>query len=292
MTALLQYVYAVTRSADCRLPEDLRGIGGAPVAVVEEDGLAAAVTAVPAADFEEAPLRARLEDLEWLERTARAHQHVVDAVAATGCALPLRLATVYRDERGVRQLLTSGRERFGSAFALLEGRDEWGVKIYTDSGPAAPANGSAAPAGTRARPASGRDYLRQRQQQRKAQESTRQQADDRAREAHEALARLAERSRLHRPQDSRLSGASGQNVLNGAYLVDREEAAAFRSLVSELAGRAAGLRIELTGPWAPYSFTSADSDAYAGTGTGPANSSGPTNGAGSGRAAGAEGMAR
>ncbi|WP_432094963.1 GvpL/GvpF family gas vesicle protein [Streptomyces sp. bgisy100] len=286
MTALLSYVYAVTRSADCRLPEDLRGIGGAPVAVVAEDGLAAAVTAVPAADFEEAPLRAHLEDLDWLERTARAHQHVVDAVAATGCALPLRLATVYRDEQGVRQMLALGRERFGPAFALLEGRDEWGVKIYTESGPSAPADASAAPAAGRARPASGRDYLRQRQQQRKTQESTRQQADDRAREAHEALTGLAERSRLHRPQDSRLSGASGQNVLNGAYLVDREEAVAFRSLVSELADRAAGLRIELTGPWAPYSFTSADSDAYAGTGAGP------TNGTVGGRASGAEGTAR
>jgi hypothetical protein len=39
-------------------------------------------------------------------------------------------------------------------------------------------------------------------------------------------------------------------VLNAAYLVKTE--AALRQVVEEHTGRA--LRLELTGPWAPYSF--------------------------------------
>jgi hypothetical protein len=256
MTRVLQYAYAVTRAADCKLPDRLRGVVGAPVLTVPADTIAAVVSPVPAADFDERPLRAHLEDMHWLELTARSHQHVVDAVAAAACALPLRLATVYRGEEGVRRMLVADRERFEAAFAVLEGRDEWGVKIYADLSPApGAADASAAAEGPRVRPASGRDYLRQRQRDRQAREDTWQRADDWAREVHETLGRIAEHSKLHRPQDARLSHATGQNVLNGAYLVPRAEASAFAALVGQLADRAVGLRIELTGPWAPYSFT-------------------------------------
>ncbi|MGP3948952.1 GvpL/GvpF family gas vesicle protein [Streptomyces sp. 7N604] len=259
--AELQYAYAVIRAEDCPLPEGLRGVGGTPVLAVRASGFAAVVSPVSAAEFDEVPLRTHLEDMRWLEETARSHQRVVDAVARAGCALPLRLATVYRGEESLRGMLASGRERFEATFALLDGRDEWGVKIYADIDPATgtaaadPGAGAAASTGGRVRPASGRDYLRQRQRHRRAQEEAWQEAEDRAREAHQALGRFAEHTRLHRPQDARLSGATGRNILNGTYLVRREEADAFAALVGEQAGRAVGLRIELTGPWAPYSFT-------------------------------------
>jgi len=45
-------------------------------------------------------------------------------------------------------------------------------------------------------------------------------------------------------------------VLNGSYLVDRDRADAFATLVRALAdGNAArGLALEITGPWPPYHF--------------------------------------
>ncbi|MEE1928260.1 GvpL/GvpF family gas vesicle protein [Streptomyces sp. TRM 70351] len=259
----LEYVYAVGRPG-LVLPGGLHGVAGSPVRLVAGDGVVAVVGTVPAADFDEAPLRARLEDLAWLERTARDHQHVVAAVAGAGDALPLRLATVCRDEDGVRRMLTAGRERFAAAFAVVEGREEWGVKAHTEPAPAPagavdpPAGGAGGNgAGGGGRPVSGRDYLRRQRERRQVREVASREAETWAREAHRALSAAAERSRLHRPQDARLSGASGQNVLNGAYLVSREAADAFAAQVRELAGRAPGLRVELTGPWPAYSFADA-----------------------------------
>ncbi|MEU2792988.1 GvpL/GvpF family gas vesicle protein [Streptomyces sp. NPDC007100] len=250
----LLYTYAVARAGSA--PQDgLLGVADAPVETVTEGALAALVSRVPAADFEEEALRAHLEDMAWLERTARAHRSVVDTAAAHFCVLPLRLVTVHRDERGVRQVLAQRAEEFLSTLVSLEGRVEWGVKAYVDDAgtakPAVPANGSA-----RQAPAdgSGRDFLRRRLAHRQAQEQSQRRADELARAAHEALEEFAERSRLHRPQDARLSGAGGRNVLNGAYLIPREQAGAFAGLVGELADRSPGVRIELTGPWAPYSF--------------------------------------
>ncbi|MCM0679002.1 GvpL/GvpF family gas vesicle protein, partial [Micromonospora phytophila] len=79
-------------------------------------------------------------------------------------------------------------------------------------------------------------------------------AADAAAAVHAALAGQAVAARRHAPQDRRLSGAPTAMVLNGAYLVDQGTFAGFRDLVGSLAHRHPELRLELTGPWPPYSF--------------------------------------
>lgn len=62
-----------------------------------------------------------------------------------------------------------------------------------------------------------------------------------------------ERAR-HRPQQGRLAQGAGENVANDAYLVPRPAAEEFRRRVLDTAGDLPGVRVEVTGPWAPYSF--------------------------------------
>ncbi|MBI0298566.1 GvpL/GvpF family gas vesicle protein [Streptomyces sp. PRKS01-29] len=270
MTEGLRYAYAVVR--DTGAPEaaldaltaleGVTGVAGESVYAVRHLGLAALAGVVPAEDFDEGPLRERLEDMAWLEKMARAHQRVVDTAGAESCVIPVRLATVCHGDEGLRRMLATGRERFAAALDRLEGRVEWGVKAYATQ-PAAeepPAAGAADAASTPNSPGtmSGRDYLRRRKAQRQAAERRWGDTEEGARLAHDTLSGLAEQSRLHPPQDPRLSGISDRNVLNAAYLVRREDSAGFAERVGELAGRTPALRVELTGPWAPYSFTAMD----------------------------------
>ncbi len=275
MTEGLRYAYAVVRDTDApeaaldalTALEQVPGVAGEPVVAVRHLGLAVLAGTVPAEDFDEGPLRQRLEDMAWLEKVARTHQRVVDTVGAESCVIPVRLATVCQGEEGLRRMLAAGRERFASALDRLEGRVEWGVKAYAatpapQEPPAAqePPAPEGSPAGAPNAPGgmSGRDYLRRRKAQRQAAERRWGDTEEGARLVHDTLSGLAERARLHPPQDSRLSGVSDRNVLNAAYLVRREDSAAFAERVGELAGRTAALRVELTGPWAPYSFTAPD----------------------------------
>jgi hypothetical protein len=46
-------------------------------------------------------------------------------------------------------------------------------------------------------------------------------------------------------------------VLNAAYLVERERVGEFAGLADRLAADETGIRVEVTGPWAPYSFVDA-----------------------------------
>ncbi|WP_109004916.1 GvpL/GvpF family gas vesicle protein [Streptomyces rishiriensis] len=242
----LRYVYAVCRPFGAPLQTALKGVAGDPPRLLSHHGLIAVVSHVPEGDFAEAPLHRHLEDLDWLTETARAHQQVIDALTAVTTPLPLRLATVFRDDSGVRVMMEEREADFLRTLDRLEGRVEWGVKVYVEREPDAPAE--------TAKPASGRDYLRQRRLQSRAHEDSWQRAERFAGRLHASLSAHADGARLHAPQNSALSKAPGQNVLNAAYLVPRAESEEFVELVDRTKGEEPGMRVELTGPWAAYSF--------------------------------------
>jgi hypothetical protein len=245
----LRYVYAVCRPFGTPLQSQLTGVGGAPPALLHHHGLVAVVSQVPEADFSELALKAHLEDLDWLSVTARAHQGVIDALTTVTTPLPLRLGTVFRDCSGVRTMIEAREGDFRRTLDRLDGRVEWGVKLYLESEPAALAEPAVA-----GKPASGRDYLRRRRESTHAHEEQWQQAEAFARSLHERLSRHAEDSRLHAPQNSALSAIPGRNFLNAAYLVPRAHSEEFVELVDRTKDEAPGIRVELTGPWAAYSF--------------------------------------
>ncbi|MFI9819673.1 GvpL/GvpF family gas vesicle protein [Streptomyces sp. NPDC052013] len=251
----LRYVYAVCRPFSTPLQAQLSGVAGDPPRLLTHHGLVAVVSHVPEADFGEDPLRAHLEDLDWLTAVARAHQGVIDALTTVTTPLPLRLGTVFRDDSGVRTMIEAREESFRRTLDRLEGRVEWGVKVYVEDAPRQDTAASAP-----ARPASGRDYLRQRRMQTKSHEELWQRAETFATRLHETLSEAAEDSRLHAPQNPTLSGASGRNVLNAAYLVPRAKSEEFVEMVDRTKDGVPGIRVELTGPWAAYSFAGEPSE--------------------------------
>jgi Gas vesicle synthesis protein GvpL/GvpF len=247
------YAYAVARSFDPALLEGVRGVDDAEVHVVPYREIVAVVSPVALAEFDETALRAKLERLPWLEATARAHHAVVDSVATHSVTLPLRLATVYRGDERVTEVLRQRYPRFRTALDRLAGKVELGVKVYTEPQATAPA-----PPPSSSSP--GRDYLRRRRAQHRARDDAWRHAAAAASQVDAALAKLAVDSRHRPPQSPRLSGARGENVLNVAYLVDAERAEELAARARRLEAAAPGARVEVTGPWAPYSFALPDDE--------------------------------
>ncbi|MFI6490025.1 GvpL/GvpF family gas vesicle protein [Streptomyces sp. NPDC050564] len=248
----LRYVYAICRPFTAALQAQLTGVAGVPPKLLHHGDLLAVVGAVPTEDFAEEPLRAHLEDLDWLSETARAHQSVIDALTAVASPLPLRLATVFRDDSGVRTMMQDRRQQFLRTLERLEGRVEWGVKVYAeDSG----TDERPVHTGEPEKAATGRDYLRQRRMRNRAHEDVWERAEKFARQLHDTLSECAEDTRIHAPQNAALSRAPGRNVLNAAYLVPRSDSEGFVELIERTRDEAQGMRVELTGPWAAYSFS-------------------------------------
>jgi hypothetical protein len=241
------YVYGVLPgNADGRLA-GATGVGGTPVRLVRDSGLAAIVSDVSLDEFGEAALRRNLENLDWLGHTARSHQAVLDRAMGSGPLVPLRLCTVFAGDDGVRAMLARDREALGAGLDRVRGREEWGVKLIAEQEIEANAAGSTP---------SGREYLAAKGRRRREQDERWSVAADAAAEIHERLAERAAAATLLPPQSRELSSRGGEMVLNGAYLVDAPRVDEFRATAAQLAERRRplGLQLELTGPWPPYNF--------------------------------------
>jgi hypothetical protein len=250
------WVYAIAEPGRPASLSELSGVGGGPVRPVEAAGLVAIVEDVGLDEYGEAALRRNLEDLAWLEAAARAHHRVIDAVGQLGPVVPMRLATVYRDDAGVSGVLAERGADFHQALRRIGTRRELGVKAYavlpSESGGAP---GSAAARSPAAGAGAGAAYLQRRRSELSASKDARRAALESAQQVHRELSGLAADSRLHAPQAPQLTGIREPMILNAAYLLDDERDDDFATAVSALAKRYPGLRLELTGPWPPYSFT-------------------------------------
>ncbi|MFD8366559.1 GvpL/GvpF family gas vesicle protein [Streptomyces hygroscopicus] len=261
--AALVYVFAVCRGGDLTALAELPGLGtGAPVRTLAAGPLTAVVQDVPAAGFGEEALRQRLSDRDELERCARAHHAVITAVSALVPAVPLPLATLYLDDGRVREALGERRTSFLTALDRIAGRAEWGVKVYAPTGapPSAPDAGPAPDADATpgpSRPAatgSGQAYLdrvRTRQRDREQRHTLALRAAERVDTVVRGLAVAARRLRPHGVE---VTGKHRTHVLNAAYLLDLGRERELRAALASLRRDETDVQIELSGPWAPYSF--------------------------------------
>lgn len=243
------YLYAVSRGVSTTDLSTIPGLRGAELRVISHRGLDAIVSEVDLDEFGEDGLHRNFENLEWLEEIARGHDDVVHGVAAIATVAPLRMATICRTDDSVRTKLNQWHDDLVQALDRVEGRHEWSVKAYM-SEVSDPEPAEAVTTGTA--------YL---QRRRASLADARQAADDArtvADQVHRELAAASVASRLLQPQDRRLSGHTGVMTLNAAYLVDEASANAFRALVDDMATRYPAARIEMRGPWPPYSFSTLD----------------------------------
>ncbi|MFD5028962.1 GvpL/GvpF family gas vesicle protein [Streptomyces sp. NPDC058220] len=249
------YVFAVCRRLEPAVLTALPGLSGnAPVRTLSFGTLTAVVQRVEAAHFTEEAWQERLSDQHELERCARAHHEVVSAAATCGPTVPLALATLYRGDERARHALDQDADRFHTALRRIEGRVEWGVKVYAPTAPRQPVAPEPAPTG-RSRPSAGagRAYLDRKRDVHQRREQQHDEALRTADTVDTAMRALAAASRRLRTHAQELTDGRGLQVLNAAYLVaaDRtdEVSRAVRSL-----RRLTGAHIEMSGPWVPYSF--------------------------------------
>jgi hypothetical protein len=250
----LVYLYAVLPRV---VDQELQGIDERPVRWVVDADLAAAVTDVPATEFDEAPLNERIRDLRWLEPRAVAHQAVNARLhELSEAVLPLSFGTVFRNDDRVRDLLRQERSGLRERLDRVAGRSEWVLTIHRDQETAL-ASLEASP-GLRSLQAEveaaspGRAYLLKRRL---------------------GEARHEELRRVDAEVEVRLSSAVGQvadavfaeplpaeaaerPMWRGSLLVARAREAdllqVLDTLREELEPR--GYSLLLTGPWPPYRF--------------------------------------
>jgi hypothetical protein len=222
------------------------------VQLVRHGRLAALVREVPLDEFGEDVLPEHLNDRDWLERNALAHEDVLQKAVAVTAVVPLRFGTIYRNADQVERMLGERAAEFATTLGRVRGHVELGVKVWVD---AEVLERTLAARGEPTTGGAGAAYLQKRQREQELSRELQARLTALAEEAHGRLSAVAAAAVTNRPQPRELTGRSERMVLNGAYLV-RAGDERLRSEVERLAAEHAelGLEYELTGPWPPHNF--------------------------------------
>jgi hypothetical protein len=258
----LVYLYAVLLAPPP--DEAIEGIDGRRVRWISEGQLTAAVSDVPAAEFDEAPLNAGIKDMAWLASRAIAHQEVNHRLHEVSVAIvPLAFGSVFRDDPRVRKLLQEQAGSFVQRLETVRGRSEWVVALHRVQEPEAEAfdEVSSAVRELRAEVANaspGRAHLlKRRLAEVERQELRRLDADVVA----DVLGQLNEGAddvfREVIPTD-----AVERPLLRASVLISGATEVTFVELIETLQERwrRHGYQLLLTGPWPPYRFAGLPSD--------------------------------
>ncbi|MCU1256328.1 MAG: Gas vesicle synthesis GvpLGvpF [Candidatus Angelobacter sp.] len=198
------------------------------------------VCEVDQASFADA-IERNMENLEWLALHGVRHQQVVGEVAEQMTIVPARFGTVFSGEPALLKDVQGRNAALKKVFARVADGEEWGVKVFAE-------RQVAAVAVTEAR--SGKEYL----QQKAARLKKRPERNDRElQELATALSKIATDS----APSGKVSGVQPNLLWQATFLVPRAKRRQWDQALKNFVERWNGQRrIEVNGPWPPYSFVS------------------------------------
>ena len=254
----LLYLYCVTKDKPSPCDFEDLGIKTYPVFF---SGTYAVISKVSPDDFSEANLKKHLVDMGWVEKNIRLHEKVIEEIMKGRAVLPFKFGTVFESEANVEKLLRENNSGFKSVLAGLEGKEEWGLKIYCDSEYFKDAlcgederimekDKEMASAGK------GKAYLLKKKKDEIIKDILNEKISKYTKDCFESLKITAADTRINRLLPQEVTEKKEDMVLNAAFLINNERIKDFKNALACLKTEYAdkGLILDCTGPWPPYNF--------------------------------------
>lgn len=265
MTDPAFYVYCIAESATAAElpPESL------PSAIEEDSklewvvtgALAALSSEVPLASYNEESLAEHLSDASWTAARAMRHETIAEYVAKRAAIVPLRFGTIYLERVGIERMLSEKATELREILERLRGREEWGVNVFCDQSVLMSSITSVSPVlrelSERAAQASpGQSYLMQKKIDALKVDESRAALNRIIEETEKTLSEQSDDAKRLRVLKVEAT-EHGELKAKFAFLIKRSVFENFRDAAERLAQehQAAGVRLELTGPWPAYNFT-------------------------------------
>ncbi len=250
------YLYGVV-PRDQPLPPS----GAACLEAVTYSSIVGVVESVPAREFSAEALERSLQLPDWVAPLARKHSAVLSGVMQHGPVVPARLCTLFSTPEALVSLLAENEQRFRDTLCLLDGREEWGLKVFCHEATLRSVAGAGdakvrALEEAAAAASLGQAFVLRKQRDHRLAEVASTRTEAVLDEMLDGLAPFAADICLRPLLSEAAAGRREPMVLNAALLVDIAATAALGSAAEELASRfrSEGFAVQLTGPWPPYSF--------------------------------------
>ena len=131
------YLYCVRLRTDEPL-EVQRTIGQGKIQIIPYLDLEAVTSEVSIEEFSSAEIHKKAEeDLDWIKGKALIHEEVIEQAMKTDQfsvipVIPMQFGVIFRTQENLKETLYENLEKFRESLKFLEGREEWGVKVFVD----------------------------------------------------------------------------------------------------------------------------------------------------------------
>jgi len=228
---------------------------------IYHQSLYAIVNKVKESEFDEENLKRNLADLEWIKAKASIHEKAIEGIMKNACVIPFKFATIFNTEDNLKAMLGQHLEGFKDILIKLEDKEEWGVKIYCNSGKLKEnliqedeqllnidkEINSSLP---------GKAYLLKKKKEEFLNIAVNKKLNEYGQVSFDRLREKSTEARINKLLPKEVTERNDEMILNSAFLINKDKVADFLNTVEGLKIRYAdrGLFFDYTGPWPPYNF--------------------------------------
>lgn len=228
---------------------------------IYNQGLFAVVSIVSSDEFDEDNLKKNLTDLEWIKVKASLHEKIIEGIMEDTCVVPFRLATLFTTVDNLRMCLEEHQEEFRDNFKRLEGREEWGVKVYCDVESLKNSIvredeeilridkeiNSTLP---------GKAFFLRKKKEELLDAMANKILCEHSKVSFDRLREHGCQARINKLLSREVTDREDDMILNSAFLIDKNKVREFIRAVDYLSGEYTdiGINLDCSGPWPPYNF--------------------------------------
>jgi hypothetical protein len=221
--------------------------------------LVAVWSPVPLEDFCGPEAEKRLQDLTWIGPRVIRHQEVVAGVMRHSPVLPVRFGTIFASLANLQKVLQRHSGTIAEFLERLTDQEEWAVKGMLDRPGAKDKLVSlklALEAENLEGLSPGKRYFEEQRLRAAGDQELQRWLHKVCQEVWTNLQDCATQTQERRLLSRKTTGSDQDMVWNWALLIPRQAVGGFQALIQDVNAQYAhrGLRLEVTGPWPPYSF--------------------------------------
>ena len=223
--------------------------------------LYAIVGKVAESEFGQESLATNMADLEWVKTKISLHEKVIEGVMINTYVIPFKFATLFNTEESLTAMLTEYAEKFKTILKKLKDKEEWGVKVYCDTGRLKQSlvndNSEILEIENKITSSSvGTAYFLKKKKDELIKDALNKKINECGQKSFELLKELDVEARINKLLPREVTERPEDMILNSAFLVAKDKVGNFVDRVDSLKMRYEdkGFSIVCTGPWPPYNF--------------------------------------
>jgi len=258
------YLYGVVLKEELQKSEvpSIVGIDQKKTSVIPYKELAAVITPVNPLNFSQQRIDLQLKNPDWLKEKAFHHHECISAINSKFTILPMSFCTIFQKEENLRSLLNEQYDVILEKLNRLKEKQEWNVKIYSNSEQAFSYVIKNNPSVLELREnintmPKGKQFIMKKKLNQLICDEVEKEQSLRWQQVEQKLKSYFEGAKLRKNWGKEITERQDEMIVNCDFLIYKHKSELFLNKIQDLEREfaEAGCTFQVSGPWPPYHFS-------------------------------------